>query len=757
LLESGGNREETFRFLNRKEFFCFHSLNAGSLMLLPSAQRNSRPARSRRWLIAAALMTLMATAAFLSWYWLRSQPPKPLVAVVTVAGVGPKISSADLSDPFGVAADEDGNLFISDGAGGRIHRVPAEGAASVIAEGLDMPSAVALAPDGTLVVANTGAHTIARVDPPTGRVSLIAGAPGMSGEADGAHTQARFNAPVGVAVGKDGTIFVADTYNDRIRAIARDGRVRTLAGASEPGYQDGIGTEARFDTPCGIAVAPDGALLIADTGNHRIRRVTLDGAVTTLAGTGEAMERDGLPQEAAFAELTAIAVRDAQSFYVADAAGASVRLCAFGKQPDAQPGEEPSVTTLAGGFPNGLADGDLASARLDRPTGLALMPDGALVFADSGNGLVRAFIPREVKLGFRAEERTATLTAAEIRAAVPPRWPFHPPTARREIAGTFGEIRGERQPEHDAWFHNGLDIPGGYGEVVRAIFTERVSRPLAVEGVGGLRERLRLPLIGYTHVRLGRDQNDRPLADDRFSFRRDEQGRIIGVRVRRGARINAGDAIGTLNRLNHVHLIAGPASAEINALAALELPGLVDTVPPVIESVMLTTANGEPLTEPTLAKAQGKRSTRGARPSNKQAERIPARGRLRIIARAYDQVDGNARYRRLGIYRLGYTVLNADGSPAPGYAEPRYNIVFERLPADPRAAAIAYAEGSQSGYSGTTVFAYTITNVVRDGQAREDFWDAAALAPGDYIVRVIAEDFFGNRATRDILVSVLKE
>jgi sugar lactone lactonase YvrE len=699
-------------------------------------------------LIALALVLVTVAAGFFAWrLWLRWRTPKPLIAVVTVAGAGPKISAATLSDPFGVAVDDDGNIFVSDGAGGRIHRISAEGAVTVVTEQLDMPSAIAITSDGALVVANTGAHTIARVDLKTSSVSIIAGAPGMSGDADGAGAEARFNGPIGVTVGEDGTIFVADTYNDRIRAIARDGRVRTLAGGREQGYMDGRASEARFDTPCGIAVTPDGALLIADTGNHRIRRLTLDGTVSTITGAGEAVERDGLPLEAAFDEPTAIAVRDEQSFYVADAAGTSVRLCEFG--------EQPRVTTLAGGYPFGLVDGELANSRLNRPTGLALTPDGALIFADSGNGLVRAFIPDGLKLGHRSNAEVAILKASEIRAAVPPRWPFDPPTARREIAGTFGEIRGEREPEHEAWFHNGFDIPGGYGETVRAIFSERVSLPMAVDGVGGARERLRLPLIGYIHLRLGRDQNDRPFAGGHFIFQRDEQGRVVGLRLRRGTRFNAGDPIGTLNRLNHVHLIAGPASAEVNALAALRWPGLIDTVPPVIEGVTLTTAEGEPLLE-SVKKSRDKKAAR-AKPPLQANARLPVRGRLRIIVQAYDQADGNASYRRLGLYRLGYNVLNADGSPAPGFSAPRENIVFERLPVDQRAVAIAYAEGSQSGYSGKTIFAYAVTNVVRDGEAREDFWDTAALSPGNYTLRVIAEDFFGNRATRDLPVTVVKE
>lgn len=686
---------------------------------------------SRRALVIALLLLVIAAGLFIRWL---SLPPKPFTSVVTLAGIGPKIKADQLSDPFGVAVDRAGNVFVSDGKAGRIYRLTGNDAA-VIAEQLDMPSALAVAADGALIVANTGAQTIVRVDPNSHAVTIIAGQAGASGYADGAANSAHFNGPVGVAVGADGAIFVADTYNDRIRVI-KDGQVSTLAGG-EQGFSDGQGDAARFDTPCGIAVAADGSLLVADTGNHRIRRVTIDGAVTTLAGTGEEAERDGAPLLAAFAEPTAVAVRDAHSFYVADAAGHAVRLCTLESQPE----KPAAVTTLAGGWPLGLSDGALSNAKLNRPTGLAVIPgrrDHALVFADSGNGLVRAFVTDGLKIGHQEKPETALITAAEIRAAVPPRWPYNPPATRREIAGTFGEVRGERAPEHEAWFHNGLDIPGAYGETVRAIFSERVSRPISVEGTGGPRERIRLPLLGYIHLRVGRDQNDQPFGIDGITFSRDEKGSVVAVRVRRGTRLNAGDAVGTLNRLNHVHLIAGPTAGEVNALAALELPGLTDTVAPVIESIALLNEQWQPFE------------------ANSKTSNLQLHGRVRIVVRAYDQADGNAGYRRLGLYRLSYTVLKADGSPAPGFDRPRENIVFEKLPADPGAVPLAYAEGSQSGYTGQTIFAYVVTNAVRDGAAREDFLDTASLPPGDYIVRVMAGDFFGNTTRRDVRVVITK-
>lgn len=681
----------------------------------------------RRWLWLPALLILLAALGWLVWRWL--QPPPPLVNVVTL-GAGPSLEDG-YHEPFGVAADADGNLYFSDGAAGRIYRLKTKATngdpeLTTIAEGLATPSALALDGTGRLIVANTGAHTIALIDLKTRAVGVIAGVAGRSGASDGGAGQARFNGPVGVAVGKDGSIFVADTYNDRIRAISPDGQVRTLAGGAEPGLADGQGADARFDTPCGIAVAADGALVVADTGNRRIRRVALNGQVTTIAGTG-----DGSLPEAEFDEPTAVAARDEHSFYIADAAG-SVRVVQLKPADKDRPFEKI----------------ELPAQQFNRPTGLAVLPGGELAIAESGSGLIRAMVPAKSGLGLQPNPRPMSLTAGRLRAMVAPRWPFYPPEAKRDIAGTLGEVRGERMPDHDAWFHNGLDVPGAYGELARAVFTERVMQPLAVEGAGTLRERVRLPLFGYIHVRIGRDRNDQMLpnfADGAVSFRRDAQGQITGVRLRRGSVIKAGDPIGALNRLNHVHLIAGLPGAEFNALAALRLPGFGDAIAPVIEAVTIAGEQNQTIFD-TAAKSNARKS----------AARLALNGRVRVFVRAYDQADGNAKYRRLGVYRVGYQILTAAGSILPSFDDTRRNIEFDRLPADWRAVVLAYADGSQSGYEGATVFRYIATNVVRGGEAREEFFDTSKLAEGDYTLRVIAADFFGNRTTRDLPITVRK-
>jgi hypothetical protein len=119
----------------------------------------------------------------------------------------------------------------------------------------------------------------------------------------------------------------------------------------------------------------------------------------------------------------------------------------------------------------------------------------------------------------------------------------------------------------------------------------------------------------------------------------------------------------------------------------------------------------------------------------------------------------NAERRRLGLYKLGYQVLKADGSPAPGFNEPRINILFNRLPGDRAATKVAYA--AESGItvygSATTRFLYEVTNTVRDGRAAPGVWDTSQLPKGDYILRIIAADYSGNEAQqgRDVPVSVI--
>ena len=179
---------------------------------------------------------------------------------------------------------------------------------------LDTPSQIAFDKNGDLLVADSGTHTIKKVKP-TGEIETIAGIENQSGFQDGNVLTALFNAPIGIAV-LDEKIFVADTYNDKIRVI-ENGQVSTVAG-NEKGFADNFKTLANFDTPCGLAVWTGGRILIADTGNKRIRVLEQNGNVSTLAGNGNSNLVDGLLSESEFVQPTAIAFDEKGAIYIAD-------------------------------------------------------------------------------------------------------------------------------------------------------------------------------------------------------------------------------------------------------------------------------------------------------------------------------------------------------------------------------------------------------------------------------------------------------
>ena len=138
--------------------------------------------------------------------------------------------------------------------------------------------------------------------------------------------------------------------------------------------------------------------------------------------------------------------------------------------------------------------------------------------------------------------------------------------------------------------------------------------------------------------------------------------------------------------------------------------------------------------------------------------RLVVHGRVQAVVDAWDQVDGNARRRRLGLFRLGYEVLHDDGTPVAGFEKRRDTIVFNRLDIAPDAPRLVYAPGSGIPFYGrrATRFLYTVTNAFRDGVAVAGVWDSRLLPPGPYTLRVHAADVRGNEAltNRDVRVMV---
>ena len=182
---------------------------------------------------------------------------------------------------------------------------------------------MAVAPNGIIYVADYYNHRIRAINPTTGQVTTLAGS--SAGFADGTGTTAQFNLPTGVAVAPNGTVYVADSNNFRIRAINPTTRVVTTLAGSTQGSADGTGTTAQFNLPYGVAVAPGGTVYVADTSNSRIRAINpTTGQVTTLAGSSAGFA-DGTGTNAQFGYSVGVAAAPNGTVYVADTNNQRIR------------------------------------------------------------------------------------------------------------------------------------------------------------------------------------------------------------------------------------------------------------------------------------------------------------------------------------------------------------------------------------------------------------------------------------------------
>ena len=264
-------------------------------------------------------------------------------------------SAARFSWPAGIAMDATGNLYVADSSNHRIRKVTPEGEVSTLAGGkkgfadgqgsaarFNGPSAIAIDAAGNLYVADGVNNRICKVTP-KGEVSTLAG--GRRGFADGQGSAARFWGPSGIAVDAAGNLYVVDNNNYSIRKITPKGKVSTLAGDepdsedeeqgsvneeygldAEHGFEDGQGSAAQFGGPCSIVIDAAGNLYVTDS--HRIRKVTPDGTVSTLAG-GEEGFADGEGSAAQFNQPFGIAIDAAGNLYVADTFNHRIRKIEF--------------------------------------------------------------------------------------------------------------------------------------------------------------------------------------------------------------------------------------------------------------------------------------------------------------------------------------------------------------------------------------------------------------------------------------------
>jgi sugar lactone lactonase YvrE len=722
----------------------------------------------RRIVLAVLILVVPSVTAIVVYLVVTKPTPTNRNAtglVTTIAGSGSPGSedgsavSASFSDPFGIAVDRRGNVIVADGGqSNRIRRVTVEGKVETIAgssEGFadgnalqaqfNTPSGIAIDPKGNIVIADTSNNRVRKLSKDGATVSTIAGT-GVAGFTDGPASAAQFDGPIGVAVDRRGNLFIADAYNDSIRKLTTDGVVTTVAGNGSPGYSDGQVGVAMFDTPCGIAVDRDGNLFIADTGNRAIRKINTKGEVSTIAGRSDGSQG----REVTLNRPVGIAVTgDGFLFVTDDESGRIIRIA-----PDLE------IKTYAGGLA-GFANGAGALARFNGPSSVAVDRHGVLYVADSQNYLIREIVPGLTAPD--AKERSVYVQPAEDGAqtsaeAVIPilnaavmgvgktfPWPLSPQGNWHEIAGVVGEARGATGGVALDHLHSGLDISGVRGDLAFSVMDEKVSAPISNWGYLEASEGIRIGLMTYIHLYVGRTvagpgrQMTKLETPERFKPRLDAGGALTGVRVRRGTRFKVGDFIGSLNWLNHVHLNLGPWNAQGNPLS-LPFFALKDTVVPTIERIEVV---------PTGALGEGETATEGSRPPKaKRIERPVISGDVAIVVTAYDRVDGNSANRKLGLFRIGYQVVHTDGSPVRGFEQPLINIEFNRLPPEDSSVLKAFAAGSGiSAYGTPTRFRYIVTNRVRDGEALDGLLRTSSLPSGDYIIRVIAEDFAGNRPT----------
>jgi sugar lactone lactonase YvrE len=265
--------------------------------------------------------------------------------VTTYAGTGftgtinGMASAATFYRPSGVTVATDGTVYVADQGNNIIRKITAAGVTTTLAgsgfaahnDGIgvaadfDAPSSLAVNADGTVFVADADNNCIRKITA-AAVVTTFAGS-GLGGSANGTGTAAQFSDPFGLALATDGTIYVADALNNRIRKITAAGVVTNFAGSGAlgGGSSDGIATVAQFNFPTGVAVASDGSVYVADSGNHKIRKITAAGVVSTIGGSGVAGFADGVGTAAQFNFPSGVAVATDGTVYVTDSNNHRIR------------------------------------------------------------------------------------------------------------------------------------------------------------------------------------------------------------------------------------------------------------------------------------------------------------------------------------------------------------------------------------------------------------------------------------------------
>jgi sugar lactone lactonase YvrE len=259
------------------------------------------------------------------------------------SGDGGPASAAKLSGPYGVRADGRGNVYIADARNGRVRKVSPDGIIATVAgngqpgahgdgglatsASLGRPDDVLADDAGDLYIVDADACQVRKVTP-DGIIHTVAGSTTFQGDG-GPATAARLNVPAAIALDRQGNLYIADLRNHAVRKVSPEGSISTVAGTGKPGF-DGDGssaTMAHLREPGGVVCSPDGSVFIADGVNFRVRRIGTDGVIQTIAGTGKrGYTGDGVPALEADLGVLDILSMDAEgNIYVADHSNQRIR------------------------------------------------------------------------------------------------------------------------------------------------------------------------------------------------------------------------------------------------------------------------------------------------------------------------------------------------------------------------------------------------------------------------------------------------
>lgn len=310
---------------------------------------------------------------------------------VTSGFVNGNATSSRYRELEGITLDNNGDIYVADAGNHRIRKINKNdgssstfsGSISGLVEGnrpqYREPADMKFDANGNLYIADRNNHRIRKVTPSKVTSTFAGSSLGFADDLIG--TNAKFNEPNGIAIAKDGTVYVTDTRNHKIRKITPNGEVSTLAGSTQ-GYQDGIGSVAKFSFPWDIEIDSKGDLFVSDRVNQRIRKITPLGEVTTLAGSVRSNLDGPVGTNAGFNDPTGLGIDFNNNLYVADISGNRIRKVT----------PEGLISSVTSSTFRGITDGNASRARFWGPTDVVVDSDNNLIITDSNNRRIRKIV-----------------------------------------------------------------------------------------------------------------------------------------------------------------------------------------------------------------------------------------------------------------------------------------------------------------------------------------------------------------------------